>query len=353
VVPHHLRRLLLGLLLLAGAAPVAAHPGSVAFWHVTVDAVGVRSRIVVSIEDAGWVAGELDAPEHLEASRMRVLAARLLPHFLVRIGDEVMPATVESVRVVEPRSLEIVVRHAPASQVDALLLASTFHALTDEAHRVIARVERGRESTLVVLNASRSRHELPARSTSWLEALARPGSLAALMLAGVEHIVTGYDHLLFLACLLLPGGTWRSRAMIITAFTAAHSVTLGLAALQVVTLPDRFVEAAIAVSVAYVALENLFGDGRGARWPAAFVFGLVHGFGFARMLDVLRLPPAQWLSSVLAFNVGVELGQLAVMALAMPILAMVARQSWHLRAVQFTSAGVLGLAVFWIVERLS
>ena len=173
-----------------------------------------------------------------------------------------------------------------------------------------------------------------------------------MLLLGIEHILTGYDHLVFLGCLLLAGGAWRPQLGIVSAFTVAHSITLVLAAMRVVNPPPGFVEPAIAVTIAYVALENLIGDPRRSRWPTAFGFGLIHGFGFAAMLDVLDLPARQWLAAVLAFNVGVEIGQIAVMAVAMPIVIAIARSSWHMRVVRYASSAVLALSLLWFVERL-
>ncbi|WP_110174252.1 HupE/UreJ family protein [Luteitalea pratensis] len=178
------------------------------------------------------------------------------------------------------------------------------------------------------------------------------GSTRAMLLLGIEHILAGYDHLVFLGCLLLAGGTWRSRLGIASAFTVAHSITLILAAVRIVNPPAGFVEPAIAVTIAYVALENLIGDPHRSRWPTAFGFGLIHGFGFAGMLDVLDLPARQWFAAVLAFNVGVEIGQVAVVAVAMPLVIAITRSSWHPRVVRYASSAVLGLSGLWFVERM-
>src|SRR5262249_27089633 len=110
---------------------------------------------------------------------------------------------------------------------------------------------------------------------------------------GVEHILTGYDHLLFLVALLLRGGGFLSVLRIITAFTLAHRITLALAVLGVVTLPARVVEPAIAASIVWVALENLRYRGPSQRWLVSFLFGLVHGFGFASAIEALALPRAR------------------------------------------------------------
>ena len=116
-------------------------------------------------------------------------------------------------------------------------------------------------------------------------------SAGSFFVLGIEHILTGYDHLLFLLALILRGGNLWSLLKIITAFTVAHSITLALAALNVVTLPERLVEATIALSIAYVAAENLFmRSAVSHRWAVSFVFGLVHGFGFSNVLRELGLP---------------------------------------------------------------
>jgi hypothetical protein len=169
---------------------------------------------------------------------------------------------------------------------------------------------------------------------------------------GVEHILTGWDHLLFLVVLLLRGGGWLSIAKIITAFTLAHSVTLALAALDVVALPDRLVEAVIALSIAVVAAENLVATPVvSRRWLVSFGFGLVHGFGFSSVLRELGLPAQGLLVSLLGFNVGVELGQALVVAVALPVLMAVRHSPWEGRVVWTSSAAVLLIGVALFVER--
>ena len=136
------------------------------------------------------------------------------------------------------------------------------------------------------------------------------GPLRAFLELGVDHILTGYDHLLFLLALLAAVRGVRSLAWVITAFTLAHSITLGLAALDVVSLPGRFVEIAIALSIVYVAVENLLALEKRSLWLEALVFGLLHGLGFAGFLgDALRYED-DLLVPLVGFNLGVELGQL-------------------------------------------
>jgi HupE/UreJ protein len=187
-------------------------------------------------------------------------------------------------------------------------------------------------------------------------AIADPGAsgpaTGSFFVLGIHHILTGYDHLLFLLGLLLPGGGLLSLAKIITAFTIAHSVTLSLAVLQVVTMPDRLIEAVIALSIAFVAAENLFFTPTvSRRWLISFGFGLVHGFGFSSALRELGLPAHGLLLSLLGFNVGVEVGQGLVVVVCLPLLLLLRRTRWESRAVMSSSVAILAAGLVLFVER--
>jgi hypothetical protein len=169
---------------------------------------------------------------------------------------------------------------------------------------------------------------------------------------GVTHIWIGYDHVAFLLALLFVQ-RFRELVKIITAFSVAHTLTLALAALGVVSLPTRWVECAIAASIVYVAAENLWRDpDKLHRWRLTFAFGLVHGFGFATVLRELGLPAEGLVRSLLAFNLGVELGQLAIAALGWPVLLWVNRQTWSRRARVMMSCVLLAFGAVWLIERM-
>lgn len=185
---------------------------------------------------------------------------------------------------------------------------------------------------------------------------------------GVWHIWIGFDHILFLLSLLLPavlvwervrwtGATsFRNAAAqvlwVVTAFTVAHSITLTLAALQILSLPSRLVESAIALSVVLAAANNLKPMVAERRWVVAFLFGLIHGFGFASVLAELGLPTDALVLSLLGFNVGVEAGQLAIVAVFLPV-AYLLRNTPFYRKVVFVGGSIvtLLLAGVWFVER--
>ena len=185
---------------------------------------------------------------------------------------------------------------------------------------------------------------------------------------GVWHIWIGYDHILFLLALLLPAvlvrrdGRWQpegdfrsvlSRVVrIVTAFTIAHSITLSLAALGLVSVPARLIESLIAASVVLSALNNIVPVMRERLWLLAFGFGLVHGFGFANVLLDLELPPADLVLGLLGFNVGVELGQLTIVAAILPLIYLW-RSSWTYArlALPAGSAATCAIASLWLFER--
>lgn len=186
---------------------------------------------------------------------------------------------------------------------------------------------------------------------------------------GIHHILIGYDHLAFLISLLLPAALvrvhrhWQPSPTlptslghvlgIVTAFTLAHSITLTLAALGWVTPASRWVEAAIAASVLVAALNNVWPVFTRRVWLVSFGFGLVHGFGFAGALSELGLPKGARLASLFGFNLGVEIGQLAVVAVLLPVLYLLRRRAWYPRWVMpATSLIIAALAGWWLFNRL-
>ena len=193
--------------------------------------------------------------------------------------------------------------------------------------------------------------------------------LRQYMVEGVWHIWIGFDHILFLLGLLLPavlvreGGRWRGVthlklafkevAWVVTAFTVAHSVTLSLAALGWVSLPSRLVESVIALSVLLAAANNLMPVVVHKRWLAAFVFGLIHGFGFASVLAELGLPADTLVLSLVGFNVGVELGQLAIVAVFLPLAFVLRHTPFYSRGI-FVGGSVLIMLIsaVWLAERV-
>ncbi|MDF2961409.1 MAG: HupE/UreJ family protein [Paenibacillus sp.] len=183
----------------------------------------------------------------------------------------------------------------------------------------------------------------------------RPDSRAAVLwnyfMLGIEHIWLGFDHLLFLFSLLLAATRYRDMVKIVTAFTAAHSITLLLASLGYVRVNPVWIEAAIALSICYVAVENIVANKHGIRGALTFIFGLVHGLGFAGALEEIGLPKRYFLSSLLSFNLGVEIGQLLVVFVSLPLLLWLQKLKWHRTVVIAGSALICFRALWWLLER--
>lgn len=231
----------------------------------------------------------------------------------------------------------------------------------DPTHRGLLRLDLGGATHTAVLSPDAPRARFDTA----------PGTARALrgyFTDGVRHIWAGYDHILFLCSLLLPavalrrGRRWEPAARLrpvlldvtrtVTAFTIAHTLTLGLAAFQVVLLPSRLVESAIALSVVLAALNNVVCVVERRRWAVAFAFGLIHGFGFAGVLAGLDLQGTARAVALFGFNLGVEAGQLAIVFVLLPVLYLMRATVFYRRAILTAgSCAIAVLAAFWLVER--
>jgi hydrogenase/urease accessory protein HupE len=212
-------------------------------------------------------------------------------------------------------------------------------------HRHVATIDAGDHETSFVVDRARRRIDVD------LGDVAPQTTFGAMVWMGVMHIWTGYDHLAFLLGLLLLGGEARTLVLVVSAFTLAHSITLCLAVLGIVSLASSVVEPTIALSIAYVGLENLFAPNPSKRWRIAFAFGLLHGLGFAGALTRLGLPRHHVAPALLAFNLGVEIGQLAVLAVCLPLILWARRAAafriWGVRALSLALAAAGGVW-FWL-----
>ena len=248
----------------------------------------------------------------------------------------------------------------------------TLFAEVDPTHRGIAKIQRpGQPVALLVLDPQAAvAASAPASGASGTAGrhVATSPSRWQFLGEGIRHILTGYDHVLFLLCLLLPAVMrrtptgWKpvekiSQAIlpvvgIVSAFTVAHSITLALAALKLVSLPSSFIEPSIAVTIMLAALDNVWPIFPVRRIVVTFFFGLIHGFGFASVLSELNLPTADFAWALLQFNVGLEMGQLMIVAVA--TTALFGLRDWR----RYRSVVILGgssvafvVAALWFIER--
>ena len=216
---------------------------------------------------------------------------------------------------------------------------------TDPSHANYATVKLDGEQQEAVL--SYESRELEIGEVSFIK------NITQFFILGLEHIFTGYDHILFIISLLFGAKTVKNIFSLVTAFTIAHSVTLVLATLDIVQLPGRFVESAIALSIIYVALINIFNpDSKHQPW-LAFAFGLIHGFGFAGILAEMRLDGSHLASSLLSFNIGIEMGQLIIVSAAFPILLWLKKLTFKpvKWVIPGTSVAIFAFGLVWFIER--
>ncbi len=267
--------------------------------------------------------GSIDA-EELAAGRAAVARA-VVGGLTVTADAQVCPGSLDRTWALEGEGgIVFQVRYTCPEVPSRLTIAAPFLGALAPGHRHLARVFWAGKAQAKVLDRSHA---------TWTLDKASPTSSAAgiawsMLKLGIEHILTGADHLVFLLGLILVGGKLRSLVGMVSAFTLAHSITLALAALSIFAPSPRLVEPAIALSIAYVGVENLFVKDASKRWRITFLFGLIHGFGFAAALREIALPRGQVPIALVSFNLGVEIGQLAVLSIILPLTLVARRAPW-------------------------
>jgi hydrogenase/urease accessory protein HupE len=332
-----------------------AHPAPFSYVNLHIQPGAVDVTLVIHVYDLAHELGiepaeSLMAPGRL-AERADQAIELLRGRFQLEVnGIETPGDWLDPVPSAETDAVLFRTRYPATAPVDGIRLTTHLFPY-DPIHQTFINVyDREQLRTQAILDAS--------NRTFTYSSTDNPGALAALrqfLPAGIHHILIGPDHLLFLFGLLLLGGTIRRLALVVTAFTLAHSLTLSLAALGHVTPPADLIEPAIALSIVYVGIDNLLvGRGRDTRAWIAFVFGLIHGFGFANVLAEMALPRGALVWSLVSFNLGVEVGQLLVVVLVAGALALVRRRSSRAgqQIVRIGSVAVIVAGAYWFVERV-
>jgi len=378
------RHSVFALLTLVGAAlPAVAHKASDAYLQLRETTQGVELRVDIALRDLDSVL-DLDANGDAQITWGETKAAwpAIEAYALERVvidGCALRPKS----RALERRSdgaYAVLWLQSDCKLAAEPAIGYSVLREVDPTHRGILKVERaGHPVQVVVLDPRRVPKAavlatVPPATTADVVAEsgvseARPAAQSPSFLQeGVHHILTGYDHVLFLLCLLLPAVMLRtpqgwqpvehlSQAVwpvvgVVTAFTVAHSITLTLAALKLVSLPSWFIEPAIAVTIAIAALDNLWPIFRLPRAMVTFFFGLIHGFGFASVLAELDLPASAFAWALFQFNLGLELGQLCIVLAVTALLFALRKSSGYPRwAIQGGSMAAIAVATLWFVER--
>ncbi len=362
-----------GILIALLAARAAAHPAPFSYLDLHLSDTGIEGSLILHDLDVAHDVG-VNPPERL----LDPTVANQYRDVLTRLMDSRLAVSVDGRRVVlawtgidtlpERQSVKLTFRAGDTRpgrvRVDALLFPY------DPIHQTFINVyEDGRLHHQAIVSEQRATADYYAGT--WQGAAS---VLAVFIPAGIEHILIGPDHVLFLVGLMLLGGTLWRLTTIVTAFTIGHSITLTLAALDVLSPPATIVEPVIALSIVFVGADNLLvqrdrrqgaapgepGAGASTRPPrdirawVAGAFGLVHGFGFASVLKEFGLPITALGWSLFSFNVGVELGQLAiVLVVALALKAIERREPvWARRLVVAGSVIVIAAGTYWFVERV-
>ena len=342
---------------LSGSHPAAAHPVPFSYLDLRLGDGAIEGTLVVHMTDVGHElsiepAERLIDPDFAaahQAALQDLVAARLA---VSADGRALAPQWSPVKVLLGPRSLKLPFRLPVEARPGRVTVSASLFPY-DPRHQTFLNVYEGDDPTQAILDRGRASFDYFAGTPR--------GSLAAFgkfLPAGIHHILIGPAHVLFLVGLLLLGGTLRRLALIVTGFTVAHSVTLSLAALDLVNPPARLVEPAIALSIIFVGADNLLvkrSDGaRDLRAWIAFGFGFIHGFGFAGVLREMGLPPRALGWSLFAFNVGVEIGQLLVVAAVATSLAALRSRSEAAgqRLAVAGSVVVMAAGAFWFVQRV-
>ena len=348
-------RMLLGVcgLILLGPAVAFGHPAPFSYLDLHIRDHEITGSLAVHSFDVGHELG-IDPAERVldpavaESIRAR-LTALLTPRFTIRIDRLLSPEWLGVDVLAEQSEVRLHFRISIERPATVSVRARMFPY--DPVHQTFLNVYE--DETL------RQQQVFAGSSPEWTYySGTTQGALAVMgtfIPSGIHHILIGPDHILFLVGLLLLGGTWKTLITIVSAFTLGHSVTLSLAALNILTPPARIIEPAIALSIVFVGTDNLVrGNGRDLRAWVALVFGLVHGFGFANVLREFGLPREALGWSLFSFNVGVEIGQLAVVLVVASALAAIRR--WRsdvgYRVAYAGSVVVIAAGTYWFVERV-
>lgn len=351
--------LLLSLLPLQYAA---AHDPGLSSLTIRQRTNGLEAKLTLAVKDAAQIA-ELDENHDGNVSQVEFgrgqsqLEAAVARQVVITVaGGVVKDESVQS-RLDESNNVEVRLNFH-AIGFSSLEIQSKLITSLPLGHRQYLQVQNSRGETiferLLSAVADRAIVEMPDAHSS-IAAFEAVRSFANFLSLGVKHILTGYDHLLFLLGLLLVARGFVSALNIITSFTIAHSITLAVATLNVVQIPSRIVEPLIAASIVFVGIENLLrGDIPNARRMVAFGFGLIHGFGFASALREAGIGSGVGIVLPLfSFNLGVELGQIMVAAAALPIIWKLRENPMFIaRWVPACSAAVVLLGSFWFVQRV-
>jgi hydrogenase/urease accessory protein HupE len=356
-----------GLCVVLSASSAHAHPAPFSYLDVVFTDQGIEGSLVVHMIDIAHDLGITPVDRLLDDALVQAERQRIFdlvtPRLVLRGGGALTPRwqSVEVLKEDTALRLRYRISGMPSGAPPGALTIDTDLFPYDPIHQTFVNIYEQGTAGKPAQDTPALRQQMIFSSSTAEHTYYRGTTQGAIEViktfvpSGIHHILIGPDHILFLVGLLLLGGTWGALIRIVTAFTIGHSITLSLAALNLVTPPATIIEPAIALSIVFVGADNLVrGDGRDLRAWVALVFGLVHGFGFANVLREFGLPSEALGWSLFSFNVGVEIGQLAVVLLVTGALTLVQRRSESLaRQVAFAgSLVVIAAGSYWFIQRV-
>ena len=321
---------------LALASVLAAHDVSRSDSKVEIQGKEVRVFLTLNYK-------ELQHPV-IASPEMEPIFNAVQHHFFVTSPAAPIQTTLEKYSAIGGPLIQLRILYTFEQDITTLNVKSTLHQIMPAGHQHFMSVRLNGTLHEAILDARTQEAAFTGVQATKLKTLWR------FLRLGVEHIFTGYDHLAFLLGLLVATATIGSLVRIITSFTIAHSITLALATFNLVALPARLTESLIALSILYVAVENLLDFRAMKRYYITFLFGLVHGFGFSNVLREMDLPKSSLALSLFSFNAGVEIGQITFVLLIFPLVRDLVSSGWS-RLKPAVSIGVACLAVYWFVQR--
>jgi hypothetical protein len=364
-----LRLVALTLLLAAGAAD--AHKPSDSYLTLKIDGGAVSGQWDIALRDLDFAIGlDANGDGDITWGEVRAKHGEIAAYALARLAvraDGAACTITPGEQLVDRHSdgAYTVLKFGVDCPAPPRVLGITYKLFSDldPQHRGLLNLQANGANRTAILGPQAPSQQFELKELNRLSQFLDYGA------EGVWHIWVGYDHILFLLSLLLPAVlVWRDSrwgatesfreafwdvVRIVTSFTVAHSITLTLATLGVLSLPSRWVESAIALSVVLAALNNVFTVFHGRRWIVAFCFGLIHGFGFASVLADLGLPQGTLLLALVGFNLGVECGQLAIVGVFLPMAFWLRRTRFYQHIVLVSgSLLIAGIAGIWLAERV-
>jgi len=333
--------------------PVQAHEQSLASTHFTFQNKKMTATMLLDQKSVLEIKGEdITKLNNISEDQLDTVAhdkmlAYIKQGFKVTNNGQLMDVAILDMSIPDLTNVQLDLEFSSTELIDQIRFDyNLYFENSNGKHKNVATIEHG-EVTDEFIFADKSRTldvQAGLQLPFWT-------AFSQFLILGFEHIVTGYDHIMFLLALILLGGRFLDVVKIVTSFTVAHSITLIAGSFDIIKLDGTLVDSLVALSILYVALENFWVKNMSKRWIITFAFGLMHGFAFAGNLAEIQVPQNHFVSSLLTFNLGVELGQLLIVALLLPLITLAKRFTWNKYMIRTVSVAIAIFGLNWFLLR--